>query len=81
MADPIDALILDLLESIAPAPRPYREVIDAWRTSCPRLPVWEEASARDLLELQSVEGGALLVCLTASGRALLARHRGASLPA
>ncbi len=79
MADPIDALILDLLESIAPAPRPYREVIEAWRTSCPRLPGWEEASARDLLELRSGKSGALLVCLTASGRAHLARHRGASL--
>ena len=78
MAEPIDALILDLLESISPRPRPYREVIDAWRTSCPRLPVWEEASGRDLLELQSQEGGALLVCLTPSGRAFLARHRGAS---
>ena len=78
MAELIDALILDLLESIAPRPRPYREVIDAWRTSCPRLPVWEEASERELLELRSEQGGALLVHLTASGRELLARHRGAS---
>ena len=77
MSDPLDALILDLLESIAAHPRPYREVIEAWRTSCPRLPVWEEASGRDLLELRSQEGGALLVCLTSSGRAFLARHRGA----
>ena len=76
MGEPIEALILDLLESIAPRPLPYREVIDAWRTSCPRLPVWEEASDRELLELRSQEGGALLVCLTSTGRALLARHRG-----
>ena len=78
MAEPLDALILDLLESIAPAPRPYREVIDAWRTSCPRLPVWEEASDRDLVELRSQAGAGLLVCLTPSGRELLTRHRGAS---
>ena len=77
MSDTLDALILDLLESIAPAPRPYREVIDAWRTSCPRLPVWEEASERELLELHSADG-ALLVRLTESGRAHLGRHRGAS---
>ena len=78
MAEPIDALILDLLESIAPRPKPYREVIDAWRTSCPRLPVWEEASERELVELRSQEGGALLVCLTSFGREFLARHRGAA---
>lgn len=78
MAEPLDALILDLLESIAARPRPYREVIDAWRTSCPRLPVWEEASDRDLLELRSRDGGALWVCLTSSGREFLARHRGAA---
>ena len=40
----VDALVLDLLEWIGPAPRPYDEVLDAWRTSCPRLPVWEEAN-------------------------------------
>ena len=46
MSDPVDALIVDLLEWIGPQGRPYAEVIDAWRTSCPRLPVWEEANAR-----------------------------------
>src|SRR5215813_9143167 len=40
----VDALILDLLEWIGPEPRPYAEVLDAWRTSCPRLPVWEDAN-------------------------------------
>jgi hypothetical protein len=33
MADPVEALILDLLEWIGPNARPYREVIDAWRTA------------------------------------------------
>ena len=37
------ALVLDLVEWIAAEPRPYDEVMDAWRTSCPRLPVWEDA--------------------------------------
>lgn len=41
-----EALILDLVEWIALAPRPYGEVMDAWRTSCPRLPVWETACDR-----------------------------------
>ena len=36
-------LILDFLEWLAATPRPYAEVIDFWRTSCPRLTVWEDA--------------------------------------
>src|SRR5512147_2921349 len=50
MADPVEALVVDLLEWIGREPRPYTEVIETWRTSCPRLPVWEEANARGLLE-------------------------------
>jgi hypothetical protein len=34
MTDALDALVLDLLEWIGPEPRPYEEVIAAWRTSC-----------------------------------------------
>jgi hypothetical protein len=49
MPDPVDALILDLLEWIGPQPRPYTDVLDAWRTSCPRLPVWEDANDRGLI--------------------------------
>ena len=49
MPDPVDALILDLLEWVGPAPRPYEEVMEAWRTSCPRLPVWEDANERGFL--------------------------------
>jgi len=47
--DTVDALVLDLLEWIGPDHRPYADVMDAWRTSCPRLPVWEEANARGFL--------------------------------
>lgn len=39
----LDALVLDLVEWVASEPRPYPEVMDAWRTTCPRLAVWEEA--------------------------------------
>jgi hypothetical protein len=41
-----ESLILDLLEWVAGADRTYDEVMDAWRTSCPRLPVWEDANDR-----------------------------------
>ena len=67
----IDALILDLVEWVAKQPRPYSEVMDAWRTSCPRLAVWEEAVDRGLLISQVASGGGVLVTATASGRRLL----------
>jgi hypothetical protein len=44
--DTVDALVLDLLEWIGPESRPYSEVIEAWRTSCPRLPVWPDFETR-----------------------------------
>jgi hypothetical protein len=75
MSDPVDALVLDLLEWIGPHARPYSEVIDTWRTSCPRLPVWEEANARGYIEHgRSTETGAL-VSVSASGRAALDAQR------
>jgi hypothetical protein len=39
----INPLVFDLLEWLAISPRPYAEVMDAWRTSCPRLTIWEDA--------------------------------------
>ena len=75
MPDPVDALILDLLEWIGPRPRPYSEVIDAWRTSCPRLPVWEDANDRGLIAVRRDSTGRTLVAVTRSGEELLARHR------
>lgn len=76
MGDPVHALILDLLEWVAPSPRPYSEVIAAWRTSCPRLPVWEDANDRELVELRAQDGGVLFVHLTSIGREFLGQHRG-----
>jgi hypothetical protein len=56
MTDSVDHLILDLLDWLGTAPRPYEEVLDAWRTSCPRLPVWEEANDRGYIERHHVWG-------------------------
>ena len=54
---PVEPLILDLLEWIGPRSRPYAEVLEAWRTSCPRLPVWEEANARGFASNLSTSQG------------------------
>ena len=66
-----DALVLDLVEWIAARPRAYEDVMDAWRTSCPRLPVWEDAVDQELLVREPRGGGGLLVRITPSGLALL----------
>jgi D-3-phosphoglycerate dehydrogenase len=75
MGDPVDALILDLLDMLAGGPRPYAEVMDAWRTSCPRLPVWEDATERGLVTRAHSDAMGSVVELTAAGRAHLAAHR------
>ena len=75
MSDPVDALILDLLEWIGPTSRPYAEVMEAWRTSCPRLPVWEEANARGFLSQSHVEGVGPLVRVSPAGVSYLAQRR------
>jgi hypothetical protein len=72
--DPIESLVLDLLESVGPQPRAYQEVLDAWRTSCPRLPVWEEASQRGFVARDVGEGG-VFVSLTPLGRRFLDERR------
>jgi hypothetical protein len=69
-----ESLILDLLEFVANGDRSYEEVMDAWRTSCPRLPVWEEANDRGLVSREEV-GGRCLVRITSLGVALLAERR------
>ena len=75
MSDPVDALVVDLLEWIGHEPKPYALVIDAWRTSCPRLPVWEEANSRGLLQHIHAPGSAALVGLSSQGVALLQAGR------
>jgi hypothetical protein len=67
----IDALILDLVAWVAKEPRPYAEVMEAWRTSCPRLAIWEEAVDRGLLVSQVASQGGVLVTATPSGRRLI----------
>lgn len=69
MSETVDALVMDLLEWIGPRGRPYDEVIDAWRTSCPRLPVWEEANARGYIDCRRMEGAATVVFVSELGRA------------
>jgi hypothetical protein len=62
----VEALIVDLLQWLAERERSYEEVMSAWRTSCPKLPVWEDANDRGLV---AVDAG--MVRITDAGRAVL----------
>ena len=73
MADPAYALTLQFLAWVAESPRTYAQAMDAWRSTCPRLSIWEDAILDGLV---AFAGGATRntarVTLTAKGRALLA---------
>jgi hypothetical protein len=70
MSNIVDALLFDMLSWLAPGARPYAEVMDAWRTSCPRLTVWEDALEGGMIE--RVRGdGVQLVRITPTGLAFL----------
>jgi hypothetical protein len=49
--------------------------MEAWRTSCPRLPVWEDAVDRGFVERKAIEGQGLRVAVTPSGQAFLKARR------
>jgi hypothetical protein len=68
MSDTVESLILDLLEWIGPDSRPYVEVLDAWRTSCPRLPVWEDANDRGFISSHYEVGLGRLISVSTAGR-------------
>jgi hypothetical protein len=73
MSETVDSLLGDLLAWLARSPRPYDEVMEAWRTSCPRLPVWEDATERGYVE-QTRTNGCAIVRITPAGRDFLARR-------
>jgi hypothetical protein len=77
MNDAVETLILDLLEWVAKRERSYEEVMAAWRTSCPKLQVWEDANDRGLIATEYASGRELIK-VTPSGLALLERCRPSS---
>lgn len=66
-----ESLVLDLVEWVAQKPRPLDEVMEAWRTSCPRLPVWEDAVDRGFVTRERGQGKGRMVRVSDAGRAFL----------
>ena len=74
MPETTDALVLDLVEWIGREPRLYSEVIETWRTSCPRLTIWEDAVDRGYVAREEVAGTGVRVAITEGGKKVLRAH-------
>ncbi|MSO76672.1 MAG: hypothetical protein EXQ87_07145 [Alphaproteobacteria bacterium] len=69
MSEPVNPLTIQLLDWLLARPRTHGDVIETWRSTCPRLSVWEDAVIEGLARY---DGERRLVMLTDRGRALLA---------
>ena len=77
MSNTLDPLVFDLVEWVNREPRTYAEVIEAWRTSCPRLTVWEDAVDRGFVQRQAVDGRGVCVVVTSAGQDFLRARQSA----
>jgi hypothetical protein len=74
MSVTLEPLIADFVGWLAAAPRAYGEALEVWRTSCPRLTVWEEAQERGLVATRREGARGLLLEPTAAGLSFLAER-------
>ena len=74
MSETADPLVLDFVEWVAREPRAYAEVIATWKTSCPRLTIWEDASERGYVARETLPGIGLIIAVTPHGEKLLRAH-------
>lgn len=66
-------IMIQFLTWIADRPRNYAQTMDAWRSSCPRLSVWEDAIIEGLIRIES--NGNRSIRLTPRGAAVLAQSQ------
>jgi hypothetical protein len=71
MTELADPLVLDFVEWIAREPRLYAEVVGTWKTSCPRLTIWEDAADCGYVARETIAGIGLTVTVTEAGEKLL----------
>jgi len=71
MSEIADPLVLDFVEWVAREPRAYAEVIATWKTSCPRLTIWEDATERGYVARETLPGVGLVIAVTEGGEQLL----------
>jgi hypothetical protein len=68
------SLTLDLLSWVDGRVRSYEETIEAWKTSCPRLSIWDDAIIDGLVRIERRSARGATVVLTDLGREALANH-------
>lgn len=72
MSPSVSLITMQFLAWVAERLRSYGEAMEAWRTSCPRLSVWEDATLDGLVRLDvDRDGRTVVVRLTPRGRAIL----------
>lgn len=71
MSETADPLVLDFVEWVAREPRVYAEVLATWKTSCPRLTIWEDAAERGYVARATIAGLGLVIAVTEGGERLL----------
>ena len=80
MNSPLENLTLQFLRWVNDRPRTYAETMDAWRTTCPRLTVWEDALCGGLIDTGANRTPSAAVTLTPLGREKLKAAEGAIKP-
>jgi len=68
MSDAPSLIMIQFLSWVADRPRTYTQTMEAWRTTCPRLSVWEDAVIGDLVR---IDGELRAVSLTPRGHIVL----------
>jgi hypothetical protein len=72
MPESVSLLMLEFLTWIDSRSRTYAETMEAWRSTCPRHPVWDDALIEGLIRIESGETmGCSTVILTSRGKSLL----------
>lgn len=67
--NPPSLIMIQFLCWVADRPRNYAQTMEAWRSTCPRLSVWEDAIIDGLVRLDNTAERA--VSLTRGGRTAL----------
>lgn len=73
MNEPASLIMLQFLAWVADRPRHYRDTMEAWHSTCPRLSVWEDAIIEGLVRLENDAGRA--VRLTRRGSEVLQKSK------
>jgi hypothetical protein len=72
----ISLLTVQFLTWLADRPRTYADVMEAWRSTCPRISVWEDSFTAGLVRCEG--GGRRAVSLTPRGRTVLEQSAAAA---